>query len=68
MEKQTKSTEVQGTENAKRKPSASYTVKQMGENIKKLDQLGMISKEEVEVLQKMHKKIVEKFIGMYMDL
>ena len=65
MKKQNEKVEdVQGTEQTKeRNPSSSYTVKQMGENIKKLEKLKMCTQDELKQLKTLHKTIVQRWIG-----
>lgn len=46
----------------KQKASASYTLKSFKENNRKLEELGLITKETKEHLDQLQKKAVEKWI------
>ena len=53
-------------ESKKRTTSPSYTVKAFAANIRKLNELNMLESDDYESLKSMHKKIVERFIGLNM--
>lgn len=46
-----------------RNPSSTYTIKSLAGNIKKLEKLKMCNTEELTQLKKIHKTIMERWIG-----
>lgn len=56
-------TDKTAEEAKKRNPSSTYTIKSMGQLVKKLESLKMVTKEELEQLQKIHKAVVTRWIG-----
>ena len=49
------------TEKKKQKPSASYTLKQMKELSKKLQELKLLDENEVMILDELRQKAIKKF-------
>lgn len=68
----TKAIEVKNEEIVKskkeQKVSISYTLKSFGENIKKFEEAKLATKEEVEEVKKLHKTLVERWIGLEFNL
>lgn len=63
-------TNAEGAQGAKtvpqkeeRNPSSTYTIKSLAGNIKKLEKLKMCTEEEVKQLKKIHKAVMERWIG-----
>lgn len=67
MKKQDENVEnVQGTETTEKKQqkvSATYTLRASGENVRKLHELKLISEEEKNLIIKILKEAVNKYIG-----
>lgn len=63
----TKTEKAQGAntvpEKEERNPSSTYTIKSLAGNIKKLEKLKMCTPEEIKELKRMHKGIMERWIG-----
>lgn len=75
METTTKKPEAQGAKMAEndkkaeeRNPSSSYTIKSLGGNIKKLEKLKMCTPEELKLIKDIHKRILERWIGIEMGM
>lgn len=60
---QTANTPKVGEEAKKRNPSSTYTIKSMGQLVKKLESLKMVTKEELDDLQRIHRAVVTRWIG-----
>lgn len=56
------------TEKKKQKVSISYTLKSFKENIRKLVTEKIITVEDGEALKQIHRKAVEHWIGLEMDI
>lgn len=52
----------------KQKISVSYTVKAVGQHIKKLHEAKMTTEEENKTLLEIHKKLIERWISMEMGI
>lgn len=46
-----------------RNPSSTYTIKSLAGNIKKLEKLKMCTTEELGQLKKIHRAVMERWIG-----
>lgn len=70
MEKETpKANTSQGDKVAvERNPSSTYTIKSLAGNIKKLEKLKMCNKEELDQIKKIHRTILEHWIGGNLEL
>lgn len=67
MNKQNEKTkETQGVESKERKDSFTYTIKSVKTLIEKLERNKWASEDEVTELKKIHKKMIEKYIGLDM--
>lgn len=55
-------------ENKQRKVSVSYTLKAMANNTIKLEEAKILTEEEVNKLKEIHKKAVERWIGLEMGI
>lgn len=55
-------------ENKERKTSVSYTLKAMANNTIKLEKAKILTEEEVTKLKEIHKKAVERWIGLEMGI
>lgn len=75
MKTEEKSQKTQGVKMAatdekteERNPSLSYTIKSLGGNIQKLQKLKVLTQEEIETLVTIRKKLIEKYIGLDLNL
>lgn len=64
MEKQEKNNVVKEVEKATKQVSKSYSVRQFGENIKKLETSKLINENEKKELEEIQKKIAMRFLGI----
>lgn len=46
-----------------RNPSSTYTIKSLAGNITKLEKLKMCNEEELKTLKKIHRAVMERWIG-----
>lgn len=57
-----------GKEKKKQKVSTSYTIKSYANNIKKLEETKMITREEGDTLRHIYKKMVDRWVSIEMTL
>lgn len=69
MKKVKPETEAQGAETKEeRNPSATFTIKSLAGNIKKLEKLKMCTDEEIRILKEIHKATLTRWISIGLEL
>lgn len=55
-------------EKAERMPSPAQTIKTLGQTIKRLEKLKLLSEADYGLMKKLHEKVVKQYMGFELEL